>query len=130
MPPPPRGHAPVHTKQEEDARSDNSYDPLFDEPDADGEGDGSGAHASQALFGQQHNGQNLGRGAIAPKGAPPVLDHQTYAAFSPDMLMTAHVDGQVILWDQRVHSPDKGVGRLWLSEKTPPWCMSVSLHAL
>ncbi|KAI0807562.1 WD40 repeat-like protein [Fomes fomentarius] len=134
MPPPPRPqangpHGGHHTKQEEDARSDTSYDPLFDEPDADGEGDGLGAHASQALFGQQPNGQNLGRGAIAPKGAPPVLDHQTYAAFSPDMLMTAHVDGQVILWDRRVHSPGKGVGRLWLSEKTPPWCMSACWSA-
>ena len=54
-----------------------------------------------------------------------MLDPATYATFSPDLLMTAHFDGQVMLWDRRVHSPGKGVGRLWMSEKTPPWCMSV-----
>ncbi|OSC97131.1 WD40 repeat-like protein [Trametes coccinea BRFM310] len=107
-------------KQDDDAKSDTSYDPLFDEPDADGDGDGPKYNAG----GHQSGGQNLGRGAIAPKGAPPILDPSTYAAFSPDLLMTAHVDGQVILWDRRVNTPGKGVGRLWMSEKTPPWCMS------
>lgn len=119
-------------KQEDDAKSDTSYDPLFDEPDAGADGDGSGAPASFPSFGNagqghmQSNGQNLGRGAIAPKGAPPILDPATYATFSPDLLMTAHVDGQVILWDRRVNTPGNGVGRMWMSEKTPPWCMSVS----
>lgn len=136
MPPPPppsNGSFGGHhvPKQEEDAQSDTSYDPLFDEPDADGDGEGAAAPPSFAPFGNagqgfaQPNPQSLGRGAIAPKGAPPVLDSTTYATFSPDLLMTAHVDGQVILWDRRVQTPGKGVGRMWMSEKTPPWCMSV-----
>ncbi len=114
-------------KQEDDAKSEGSYDPLFDEPDADGDGDGpKPPHSANHMSGfQQPNGQNLGRGAIAPKGAPPILDPATYASLSPDLLMTAHVDGQVILWDRRAQTPGKGVGRLWMSEKTPPWCMSV-----
>ncbi|RDX56746.1 WD40 repeat-like protein [Lentinus brumalis] len=122
-------------KQDDDARSDTSYDPLFDEPDAGADGDGNGAPASFAPSGnagQSHmppTGQHLGRGAIAPKGAPPILDPATYATFSPDLLMTAHVDGQVILWDRRVHTPGKGVGRMWMSEKTPPWCMSACWSA-
>ncbi|KAI0362130.1 WD40 repeat-like protein [Trametes cingulata] len=124
------GRAP---KQEDDARSDTSYDPLFDEPDADGTGDTKPSYnpfSNPAGPGhQQQNGQNLGRGAIAPKGAPPILDPSTYASFSPDLLMTAHVDGQVILWDRRVQTPGKGVGRLWMSEKTPPWCMSACWSA-
>ncbi|KAI0670356.1 WD40 repeat-like protein [Trametes maxima] len=122
------GHLP---KQEEDAKSDASYDPLFDEPDAtDGDGDGPKFNPFGNSAGhQQSNGQNLGRGAIAPKGAPPILDPATYAAFSPDLLMTAHVDGQIILWDRRVQTPGKGVGRLWMSEKTPPWCMSACWSA-
>lgn len=61
---------------------------------------------------------------------PPILELTSYAAFSPDMLMTASIDGQVILWDKRNHTPGKGVGRLWLSEKTPPWCLSVSARML
>ncbi|KAI0647078.1 WD40 repeat-like protein [Trametes meyenii] len=122
------GHLP---KQEEDTKSDASYDPLFDEPDAaDGEGDGPKLNPFGNSAGhQQPNGQNPGRGAIAPKGAPPILDPATYAAFSPDLLMTAHVDGQIILWDRRVQTPGKGVGRLWMSEKTPPWCMSACWSA-
>ncbi|KAI8998615.1 WD40 repeat-like protein [Trametes punicea] len=120
------GHLP---KQEDDAKSDTSYDPLFDEPDADGEGDGPKYNAFGNAPGQQSGSQNLGRGAIAPKGAPPILDPTTYATFSPDLLMTAHVDGQVILWDRRVQTPGKGVGRLWMSEKTPPWCMSACWSA-
>ncbi|RXW20885.1 hypothetical protein EST38_g4958 [Candolleomyces aberdarensis] len=59
-----------------------------------------------------------------PKNAPPLLDRSGYSNFSSDLLMTAYVDGQVILWDRRVSSLGKGVGRLWMSEKTPPWCLS------
>ena len=130
MPPPPPPQAFNQApKQEDDVKSEASYDPLFDEPDAEGEGDGPAGQNSFATFpGHGHgplNNQHLGRGAIAPKGAPPVLDPTTYATFSPDLLMTAHVDGQVILWDRRVNSPGRGVGRLWMSEKTPPWLMSV-----
>ena len=129
MPPPRPPQANQVSKQDDDVKSEASYDPLFDEPDADGDGDGPSAPNPYAPFpghghGQPYN-QHLGRGAIAPKGAPPVLDPTTYATFSPDLLMTAHVDGQVILWDRRVHSPGRGVGRLWMSEKTPPWLMSV-----
>ncbi|RPD66163.1 WD40 repeat-like protein [Lentinus tigrinus ALCF2SS1-7] len=129
-PPPNASNGGQAFKQEDDARSDTSYDPLFDEPDAGADGDGSGAPASFAPFGNamQPNGQ-LGRGAIAPKGAPPILDPATYATFSPDLLMTAHIDGQVILWDRRVNTPGKGVGRMWMSEKTPPWCMSACWSA-
>ncbi|RPD57367.1 hypothetical protein L226DRAFT_524911 [Lentinus tigrinus ALCF2SS1-7] len=49
----------------------------------------------------QANGQ-LGQGAIAPKGAPHILDLATYATFSPALLMTAHINGQVIPWDRRL----------------------------
>ncbi|CDO69505.1 hypothetical protein BN946_scf184785.g10 [Trametes cinnabarina] len=111
-------------KQDDDAKSDTSYDPLFDEPDADGDGGGPKYNAFGSAPGHPSGAHNLGRGAIAPKGAPPILDPSTYATFSPDLLMTAHVDGQVILWDRRTQTPGKGVGRLWMSEKTPPWCMS------
>jgi transcriptional activator SPT8 len=64
--------------------------------------------------------------APAPKNAPPILDAPSYAAFSQDVIMTAAMDGQVVLWDCRVPSgAGYGVGRLWMSEKTPPWCLSV-----
>ncbi len=112
---------PVSVKQEEDAQSDTSFDPLFDdEPDTDAEPPNAPAPGPKPIVSAQPQ-----RGAIAPKNAPPVLEPTTYASFSPDMLMTASIDGQVILWDRRVNSPWQGVGRLWMSEKTPPWCMSV-----
>ncbi|KAG2020238.1 hypothetical protein CC2G_005602 [Coprinopsis cinerea AmutBmut pab1-1] len=67
---------------------------------------------------------SIGGGIAAPKNAPPLLEPAGYQNFSSDLLMTAFVDGQVILWDRRVSSPGRGVGRLWMSEKTPPWCLS------
>lgn len=59
-----------------------------------------------------------------PKNAPPLLDSSSYSTFSSDLLMGAFVDGQVVLWDRRVSTAGKGVARLWMSEKTPPWCLS------
>ena len=60
-----------------------------------------------------------------PKNAPPLLDFANYSTYSPELLLTASIDGQVILWDRRVQTSGTGVGRLWMSEKTPPWCLSV-----
>lgn len=67
--------------------------------------------------------------APAPKNAPPILDASSYAKFSHDIIMTAAMDGQVVLWDCRAASgAGYGVGRLWMGEKTPPWCLSVRHH--
>ena len=46
--------------------------------------------------------------------------------FLPDLLMTTFTDGQFIIWNRRVQTSRKGIGRLWVNEKTPPWCLSVS----
>jgi len=137
--------AGVPTVKDEDAKSDTSYDPLFDdEPDADGEPDSESRATSApgAPAAPQGVSQNAGsssmsfpshqastKPAVAPKNAPPILDPMTYTTFSPDVLMTASIDGQVILWDTRVNTPGRGVGRLWMSEKTPPWCMSACWSA-
>lgn len=114
------------TKKDEDAESDGSFDPLFDdEPELDSAGIAS---AQPALPGTAPPAPTLPKpqkAAPAPKNAPPILDSSTYAGFSPDILMTASIDGQVILWDRRAYTLGKGVGRLWMGEKTPPWCMSV-----
>lgn len=103
--------------QDSDARSDTSFDPLFDdEPE----------EAVPAATGTTKPLNRPSAVSIAPpKNAPPLFDTASYSALSPDMLMTASIDGQVILWDKRMNSPGKGVGRLWMSEKTPPWCLSV-----
>jgi transcriptional activator SPT8 len=117
-----------------DANSDASFDPLFDdEPDAS-EGMRVGKNdvitlplSNQASRSAQYQPpQRTQVGHVAPpKNAPPLLDPTEYATYSPDLLMTAAIDGQIILWDKRVNSVGKGVGRLWMSEKTPPWCLSV-----
>jgi transcriptional activator SPT8 len=74
----------------------------------------------------QHTGRSSLGVVAPPKNAPPLLNSSAYANFSPDLLMTASIDGQVILWDKRAQSPGKGVGRLEMNEKTPPWCLSVN----
>lgn len=53
----------------------------------------------------------------------PVMDPVTYRDLSPDIFMTAGIDGQITIWDRRATTG--GVGRLELPEKTPPWCQSV-----
>ncbi|KAK7693508.1 hypothetical protein QCA50_003076 [Cerrena zonata] len=130
--------------KDDDAKSDASFDPLFDdEPDADGEGEtdnGSqppqsatqGSYPSQPSQPQppsQMFQPPRGPPALAPKNAPPVLDAMSYTTYSPDVVMIASIDGQIVLWDRRVNTPGRGVGRLWMSEKTPPWCVSACWSA-
>ena len=112
----------------DDAKSDGSYDPLFDEPDADGVPDLMNGLQDRGLDlslpGTVPNPQfnrHMPSNAI-PKNAPSLLDPLTYSTYSPDVLMTASIDGQIFLWDQRVETR---VGRLFMSERTPPWCVSV-----
>lgn len=138
--------------QESDAKSDASFDPLFDdEPDPDGEGDNHSAPdggvgsltaishkesvspglavpdgvASDATSQPQQTARSSQNSVAPPKNAPPLLGAENSCTLSPDILMISAIDGQVMLWDKRVNTPGKGVGRLWLSEKTPPWCVSV-----
>jgi hypothetical protein len=145
------GNVEVQPK-DEDVASD--YDPLFDEPDASGDIDMnlvsdlptdpfSSTLPSQASLSMPGSEPPAGtnawqpaaapapswRSALPPKNMPPMLDTSAYATYSVDLLMTASIDGQVILWDRRVNSTGRGVGRLWLSDKTPPWCMSVRTQA-
>jgi len=117
----------------DDAKSDGSYDPLFDEPEADGaldpiNGSQDRGGLDLSLPGTVPNPQfnrHMPSSTI-PKNAPPLLDPLTYSTYSSDVLMTASIDGQIFLWDRRVETQGKGVGRLFMSERTPPWCVSVS----
>lgn len=121
-----------------DANSEASFDPLFDdEPDAP-EGMRVGVNdvvtlplSTQASRSTQPQLPHRTQAShvAPPKNAPPLLDPVEYTTYSPDVLMTAAIDGQIILWDKRVNSAGKGVGRLWMSEKTPPWCLSACWSA-
>ncbi|KAF5380894.1 hypothetical protein D9615_004006 [Tricholomella constricta] len=117
---------------EADARSDASFDPLFDD-EADAPEIQQSNMAGNPTSRNLQQAQPAPRATLGqippPKNAPPLLDSPSYAVFSPDLLMTASIDGQVILWDRRVHTPRSGVGRLWMSEKTPPWCLSACWSA-
>ncbi|KAL1747531.1 WD40-repeat-containing domain protein [Schizophyllum fasciatum] len=108
-----------------DAKSEGSdFDPLFDD-DEDQKLNTGGLAVPTAET-----------SAPAPKHIPPVIDGQRWITFSPDILMTASIDGQIVLWDKRVKEPGHdpfhgwhGVGRLYMSEKTRPWCMSAAWSA-
>ncbi|KAF7313599.1 MT-A70-domain-containing protein [Mycena chlorophos] len=104
-----------------DAKSDASFDPLFDdEPET----------ATQSPLKHAMPALPTGTSARAiAHNAPPLLDSTINGALSPDILLTAAIDGQVILWDRRAQTPGTGVGRLWMSEKTPPWCLSACWSA-
>ncbi|KIP09536.1 hypothetical protein PHLGIDRAFT_29015 [Phlebiopsis gigantea 11061_1 CR5-6] len=129
--------------QDDGEKSD--YDPLFDE-DPDADGDMNMQLIAQLPPHMQPNGlvaappvplnpppiepRSLAHSSVAaPANAPPLLDPVTYCSFSPDILMTAAIDGQVMLWDRRIHSPGQGVGRLPMAEKTRPWCVSACWSA-
>jgi transcriptional activator SPT8 len=149
----PNGVTSSEMSDDAEGDTDNDYDPLFDD---EGEGEVP-APAHPASFplqtgiqpnGTQHAGppsnvvpplQMPGASAALPPGAfqpmqyqnttknfTPVLDPASYTEFSPDIFMTAGIDGQITLWDRRASS--RGVGRLELPEKIPPWCMSVCLQ--
>jgi len=138
----PASHDLIESRQLADVDTHSDADSLFgDEPDAEGEPDDSpdGAPpapsllsipsaglASASLPASLAGAKPAPVPAPAPKNAPPILDASSYATFSQDIIMTAAMDGQVVLWDCRAPSgPGYGVGRLWMSEKTPPWCLSV-----
>lgn len=142
--------------QDSDTKSDTSFDPLFDdEPDPDGEDSapdgGAGTQTTNSHKESTTPGGHMGlavpdggasdpaspaqqgtrpsQSSVAPpKNAPPLLGAENSSTFSPDILMISAIDGQVMLWDKRANTPGRGVGRLWLSEKTPPWCVSVRTH--
>lgn len=117
--------APPHSSAARDAdgggSDDGSFDDLFDDP----EENATSSFAAVNLPSAQSTKPSLGTVA-PPKNAPPILDSDLYSQFSPNILMTAAIDGQIVLWDKRVNTPGTGVGRLWMGEKTPPWCISVS----
>jgi len=136
---PPMGDGATNISQhppiDSDARSDASFDPLFDDVPEETLPASSHNEPKLAVPGSSHSqqAQTTSRGISTippPKGAPPLFDPASYANSSPELLMTAFIDGQVILWDRRVQSHGHGVGRLWMSEKTPPWCLSVRLNLL
>jgi transcriptional activator SPT8 len=118
---------------ESDVRSDTSFDPLFDDiPEETPQPQFTiptesklampGGAQPQTQLPQPRPSTNF---IPPPKNAPPLLDFDSYSTYSPELLLTASIDGQVILWDRRVQTSGTGVGRLWMSEKTPPWCLSV-----
>ncbi|KIK57747.1 hypothetical protein GYMLUDRAFT_246734 [Collybiopsis luxurians FD-317 M1] len=111
-----------NSRVDSDAKSDASFDPLFDDEPEDG--------LKPLANGATAPVPKPGLSTIAPpKGAPPLLDYQRYKTFSPDILMTAAIDGQIMLWDKRANTVGQGVGRLWMSDKTPPWCLSACWSA-
>ncbi|KAG5645249.1 hypothetical protein DXG03_006666 [Asterophora parasitica] len=113
--------SPTGAPPDSDAKSDASFDPLFDdEPDDQKLYTASDFNVQDSQQPQATPRATLGQ-IPPPKNAPPVLDSSNYSVYSPDLLMTASIDGQVIFWDRRVNTPGTGVGRLWMSEKTPPW---------
>lgn len=113
-----------------DAKSDISFDPLFDDVPETETPKPEFKLAMPTGVEQQPPPSRLVPSTIPPpKNAPPLLDPPAYATYSPDLLLTASIDGQVIVWDRRVHSPGTGVGRLWMSDKTPPWCLSACWSA-
>ena len=117
-----------------DVRSDASFDPLFDDVPEETPHSHSAipTESKLAMPGSTTQPQTsllpprpTTTFIPPPKNAPPLLDFASYSTYSPELLLTASIDGQVILWDRRVQTSGSGVGRLWMSEKTPPWCLSV-----
>lgn len=121
-----------------DAHSDASFDPLFDDDPEEGSQAQSTltTESKLAMPGGTQPQHPLPQPPLPPprpattfipppKNAPPLLDPTSYSTYSSELLLTASIDGQVILWDRRVQTSGTGVGRLWMSEKTPPWCLSV-----
>ncbi|KAG6898369.1 hypothetical protein C0992_009044 [Termitomyces sp. T32_za158] len=104
------GHAPnsgAHTKEpaDSDMKSNASFDPLFDDEPEDQQGISNGGAPNP----QQQQPKTALSMIPPPKNAPPLLDSAIYSTYSPDILMTASIDGQLMIWDRRVDIPGSGV---------------------
>ncbi|KAF8509259.1 WD40-repeat-containing domain protein [Gautieria morchelliformis] len=123
----------TQSKPEAEAKSEASYDPLFDdEPDGvQPKQDPNSAPAFPApakpngVTPASHKLPSAQAGLVPPPKKPtiPLLDPVSYGEYSSDILLAASIDGQVVLWDRRTQT-NRGVGRLEMSEKCPPWCLS------
>lgn len=110
--------------------------------DRDGDDDGDSGSSDGSLFGDDSGDDDEGGGGNQKKGASKANGVQAQNSgpnatrssnhsntggpiLSPDIVMTAYIDGQVLLWDRRNPSQSKPL-RLEMGEKSPPWCVSVS----
>lgn len=120
-----------------EAKSEASYDPLFDEPDAEVEQPSVQPKQEEpssapvpVVTPTKPNGTTptpapyKSQAGPPKKPAIPLLDPVSYGEYSDDVLLAASIDGQVVLWDRRAQT-HRGVGRLEMGEKCPPWCLSV-----
>lgn len=108
--------------------------------DRDGDEDGDSGSSDGSLFGDDSGDDDEGGGGNQKKGASKANGVQAQNSgpnatrssnhsnsggpmLSPDIVMTAYIDGQVLLWDRRNPSQSKPL-RLEMGEKSPPWCVS------
>jgi transcriptional activator SPT8 len=120
----------------DDAKSDTSYDPLFDaEPDAELDNQMTGADSRSIQPKADPNSRVNSQSDLSGSGGKlegvpfaqgtRAFDQTLASSFSYDIVLTAAIDGQLLLWDRR--SAYKHVGRLPLLDKCPPWCVSVGV---
>lgn len=123
----------IVTETAEDGDAEDGFDPLFDDESDDGEQSSKPAAGPTAATATRPAPVTVPstnvvpvvpKPFVQPTSIPP-LGSANFGTFSPDILMTTRIDGQIVLWDRRVHSQHQGVGKLEVLEKTPPWCVSV-----
>ncbi|KAG8877762.1 hypothetical protein FRB97_003134 [Tulasnella sp. 331] len=105
-----------------DSHSSSSDNSLFgDDDDDDDSGDDGDNSPKQSKTARR---KLTGR-SDRPNGIPSAASGSGRSSVtqSPDLLMTAYIDGQVLLWDRRA-SPQSKPLRLEMGEKSPPWCVS------
>jgi transcriptional activator SPT8 len=75
-----------------------------------------------------HSSQ-LSSAEFQPMYSPYVPDEPTEEPLwnnkNPNTMLTTSIDGQCLLWDRR--EPTESARRLTVPERTPPWCLSVSI---
>jgi transcriptional activator SPT8 len=113
--------------EDAEAEADDGFDPLFDD-EPDDANPSADPLQPDPLFPDTNSAMHTeadGTAQFASQSTSVLsLGTANFATFSPDILMTTRIDGQILLWDRRVNSPGQGVGRLELVEKCPPWCVS------
>ncbi|KAG8878849.1 Transcription factor spt8 [Tulasnella sp. 332] len=110
-----------------DSHSSSSDNSLFgDDDDDDDSGDDGDNSPKQSKTARR---KLTGR-SDRPNGIPSAASGSGRSSVtqSPDLLMTAYIDGQVLLWDRRA-SPQSKPLRLEMGEKSPPWCVSACWSA-
>lgn len=101
-------------------KSDEPFDPLFDNQDSDVDADGD-------VDDEQTATSSTLPARPPPRNVPIVGRAKDLPELSNDVFLSTSIDGQIMIWDRRIKGDGKGGVRKLENSKNGGWCSSVRL---